>query len=275
MIKIVPWADRKLSMKNWRKIWNLFPYGEICMTEIDREWEHQNWAEKIARYYVSRGRKFSVEISQPLLCTNFINNLLLIGVKKFYFHWTGITEIQFISAFELLSYIIMLREEYKDVEFIIVYTPMIDREHGYIRQELIETSISCMAELTKNDEMIKLVCRRPHPFGGNMRIQMVEDMEKYVAKNSIKYECYSEYPCGCITITPNTNIYPCPFCKRKQRKKRFGDALRDKFVIGTIDKGIVREIDCDFCYLQTNNKNVRLIKQDPMKRIKYKEVEGE
>ena len=63
------------------------------MTEIDNEWEHQNWAEKIARYYVSRGRKFSVEIHEPLLYTNFINNLLLIGVKKFYFHWTGITEI--------------------------------------------------------------------------------------------------------------------------------------------------------------------------------------
>jgi hypothetical protein len=64
----------------------------------------------------------------------------------------------------------MLRKEYNDVEFIIIYTPKIDREHGYIRQELIETSISCMAELTKNDERIKLVCRRPHPFGGNVRI---------------------------------------------------------------------------------------------------------
>jgi MoaA/NifB/PqqE/SkfB family radical SAM enzyme len=104
---------------------------------------------------------------------------------------------------------------------------------------------------------------------------MVEDMEKYVAKNSIKYECYTEYPCGCITITPNTNIYPCPFCKRKQRKKKFGDALRDKFVMGTIDKGIVREIDCDYCYLQTNNKNVRLLRQDPMKRLKYIDKGGE
>lgn len=85
MVKIIPWADRKLSMKNWRKIWNLFPYGEICMTEIDGEWEHQNWAEKIARYYVSRGREFSVEIQDPLLCVNFIYSLLDIGVKKFYF----------------------------------------------------------------------------------------------------------------------------------------------------------------------------------------------
>jgi len=92
MIKIVPWADRKLSMKNWRKIWNLFPYGEICMTEIDREWVHQNWAEKVARYYVTRGREFSVEIKDPTLCTNFIFNLLLIGVKKFYFPWDGITD---------------------------------------------------------------------------------------------------------------------------------------------------------------------------------------
>ena len=115
MIKIVPWADRKLSMKNWRKIWNLFPYGEICMTETPMEWEKQNWAEKGARYYVSRGRDFSVEIREPLLCLNFIYNLLDIGVKKFYFHWIGITEIQFISAFETLSLIRMLQQKYDDV----------------------------------------------------------------------------------------------------------------------------------------------------------------
>lgn len=109
MIKIVPWADRKLSMKNWRKIWNLFPYGEICMTENSLDWTRQNWAERVARYYVSRGREFSVEIENPLLCTNFIYNLLLIGVKKFYFHWAGITEVSFISAFEILSYIMSLQ----------------------------------------------------------------------------------------------------------------------------------------------------------------------
>lgn len=239
MIKIIPWKDRKLSMKNWRKIWNLFPYGEICMTEIDREWVHQNWAEKIARYYITRGRNLSVEIKDPVLCTNFINNLLLIGVKKFYFHWSGITKVSFIGAFELLSYIRMLRKDYKDVEFIIVYMPPMP-DKGYIEQEYVEMSITCIGELTKNDERIKLVYRRPHPFGGLKRFGIVKTIEDYIAKNDLKYNCSIEYPCGCITITPNTNIYPCPFCKRKQRKKKFGDALRDKFVIGTIDKGIVR-----------------------------------
>ena len=72
-------------------------------------------------------------------------------------------------------------------------------------------------------------------------------------------------------ITPNTNIYCCPFCKRKIRKKKFGDALRDKFVIGTIEKGIVREIDCDYCYLKTDYYRNS---EDPMKRIKYKEIGG-
>jgi len=108
------------------------------------------------------------------MCLNHIQNLLEIGVNKFYLHWIGITEIQFISAFELLSYILYLRPTYPDVEFVIVYTPPIqiqDRNgKGYIKQELIETSIACMAELTKEDDNIKLVYRRPHPFGGVKRL---------------------------------------------------------------------------------------------------------
>ena len=39
MIKIVPWADRKLTKKSLAKIWNLFPNDEICMTEIKTEYE--------------------------------------------------------------------------------------------------------------------------------------------------------------------------------------------------------------------------------------------
>ena len=56
-----------------------------------------------------------------------------------------------------------------------------------------------------------------------------------------------EPPCGCITITPNTNIYTCEFCKRRKRKKLFGNADRDKYIIGTIDRGIFREIKCNTC----------------------------
>ena len=275
MIKIVPWADRKLSMKNWRKIWNLFPYGEICMTEIDREWEHQNWAEKIARYYVSRGRQFSVEIKDPTLHYNFIYHLLEAGVKKFYFIWRGITEIQFISAFEDLSFIRLLQEDYKDVEFVIVYyiPSLAQDKYSDDIQRYAELSVVCMAELTKNDENIRLVYRRPHPFGGSMRMGIIEDIEKFITENYFKYHCTLEYPCGCITITPNTNIYCCPFCKRKKRPDKFGNALRDKFIVGTIDRGILREVDCDYCYLQTSNKKMRLLGQDPIQRIKYTPIE--
>ena len=107
-------------MKNWRKIWNLFPYGEICMTEIDREWEHQNWAEKIARYYVSRGREFSVEID-PSTHFDFLMNLLEIGVKKFYFTWKGVRKDFFIAAFDVLTIAKYAIELYPDVEIIIIY----------------------------------------------------------------------------------------------------------------------------------------------------------
>ena len=272
MVKIIPWADRKLSMKNWRKIWNLFPYGEICMTEIPLEWEKQNWAERIARYYVSRGRDFSVEIQDPLLCVNFVFNLLEIGVKRFYFHWIGVTEKQFISAFEQLSFIRLVRKDYKDVEFVIIYEPPLQDSCYYIEQKYVEMSVACMTELIKNDDKIRLVYRRPHPFGGLKRLAIVQQIEKFITENDLRYRCSLEYPCGCITITPNTNIYTCQFCHRKQRKKQFGDALRDKFVIGTIDKGIVREIDCDYCYLKTNGMK---LKEDPMKRLKHTQLGGE
>ena len=223
------------------------------MTEISSEWEKQMWAKRIARYYITRGRNFSVEINEPLLYINLINDLLLIGIKKFYFRWSGITKIQFISSFEIFSYIKLLRQNYKDVEFIIIYSPPMLQKEGYIRQEFVETSIFCASEFIKKDNKIKLIYRRPHPFGGNVRLNLIYNIEKFIINNNIKYKCYLEYPCGCITITPNTNIYCCPFCNRKKRKKKFGNALRDKFVIGTINNGIIREINCDYCYLQSKN----------------------
>jgi hypothetical protein len=39
MIKIIPWADRKLTKKNLAKIWNLFPNDEICMIDIPVDYE--------------------------------------------------------------------------------------------------------------------------------------------------------------------------------------------------------------------------------------------
>ena len=43
-------------------------------------------------------------------------------------------------------------------------------------------------------------------------------------------------------------------------------------MIGTIDKGIVREIDCDYCYLKSDYYRNS---EDPMKRIKYTKIGGE
>jgi len=62
LIKIIPWADRKLTKKNLAKIWNLFPNEEICMIDIPKDYSKLQWAKNIARYYILRGKEFSIEI---------------------------------------------------------------------------------------------------------------------------------------------------------------------------------------------------------------------
>ena len=149
MIKIVPWADRKLSMKNWRKIWNLFPYGEICMTEIDREWEHNVWAKRMARYYVSRGREFSVDI-HPVYQQDLMYELLEIGVRKFYFTWGGVSKKFFFAAFDVLTMAKLVIEKYPDVKIVIVYAIPFTDVTRPPDIEMVKTSITCICKMTED-----------------------------------------------------------------------------------------------------------------------------
>lgn len=246
MIKIVPWADRRLSMKNWRKIWNLFPYGEICMTEIDNVWEHQNWAEKIARYYVTRGREFSVEL-HPVNQSDLLEELLRIGVKKFYFPWSGVSKYYFFSAFDILTMAQSVVERYPDVKIVIVYSVPYADVSRPPDVEMIKTSITCICKLTEDINQIELQFRYPHPWSGDKRKRILKQTEDWIDKSKQIKQMTLEPLCGYVTILPNTTIYPCSYCKRKKRKKKFGNAARDKYVIGTIEKGLFRNVRCNVC----------------------------
>lgn len=244
MIKIVPWADRKLSMKNWRKIWNLFPYGEICMTEINDDWEHQNWAEKIARYYVARGREFSVEIN-PVRHYEFVNTLLEIGVRKFYFIWKGLRRDNLFSAFDVLVITQDIIQRYPDVQIIIIYE--IQYKDKPPDMDMVQTSIYTMCNMTKKYDNIELLFRYPHPWSGLKRGRRLKQIEEWIDKYKSVKEMKIEPRCGCKVITPNTCIFTCPFCPRRKRKKKFGNADRDKYVLGTIDIGLFRTLKCTMC----------------------------
>ena len=243
MIKIVPWTDRKLSKKSLAKIWNLFPNEDICMINIPKEYNKLQWAKVIARYYILRGKDFSIEID-PIKRMRETEEFLKIGVRRFYFTWGGIKEGLFMTSLEVISYSISITQRYPDAKIHIVYCVPYDKYNYQPDDALVETSISFLSHSIQEFKNIYGIIRRPHPWFGKKRIKTLEEFEK------ISRDCNNliiEKQCGCYTVESNTNIYCCPFCIRKKKKKNFGNADRDKFVVGTIDRGLFREIDCKYC----------------------------
>lgn len=243
MIKIVPWADRKLTKKSLAKIWNLFPNEEICMTEIPKEYGKFQWAKSIARYYILRGKDFSIEID-PIKMFNETEQFLKLGCKKFYFIWRGMYKQQFYSAMETLSYSMNILDRFPKTQIYIVYIPPYNIINPPPDEEWMETSIQFLSHSIRKNKNMHGIFRRPHPWFGKKRLTTLQRLEQ-IAKDSGNLQV--ENPCGCLTINSNTNIYCCPFCTRKKRKKFFGNAAYDKFVCGTVDRGVFRTIECDLC----------------------------
>lgn len=250
MIKIVPWNDRKLSKKSLAKIWNLFPNEDICMIDIPNDYNKLQWAKVIARYYILRGKDFSIEID-PVKRMRETEEFLKIGVRKFYFIWEGMFQDRFFSALDTLSYAIGVVREHPEAEIYIVYNIPYYIVNSPPDEDWIETTIGFLSHTLLENPNIHGIIRRPHPWFGKKRTKTLEEMENIARhyKNII-----IENQCGCITVESNTNIYCCPFCVRKKKKKLFGNADRDKYVIGTIDRGLFRNIRCKVCSLNTIKK---------------------
>ena len=143
-----------------------------------------------------------------------------------------------------MSYAINITERYPDVKIYIVYVPPYDKYNNAPDIDWFETSIAFLSYSLLEKPNIKGILRRPHPWFGNKRTDILCNLEE-IANSFSNIDV--ENKCGCITILPNTNIYCCPFCKRKKRKKLFGNADRDKYVIGTIERGLFRDINCNIC----------------------------
>ena len=172
-----------------------------------------------------------------------VEQFLKLGVKKFYFIWEGIKEGLFFSSLDTISYSIWIKDNCPDVDIYIVYPIKYETMYSIPNMDLIETSISFLSRSTE-EKGIHGIIRYPHPWYGRTREKRVKYIENLVLKVG---NLEMENRCGCLTITPNTNIYFCPFCSRKVRKKLFGNADRDKFVCGTIDRGIFRNEKCIAC----------------------------
>ena len=256
MIKIVPYTSRRLTKKSWRKIWNLFPNEEFCLIDIPVNYNKLQWAKMIARFYVLRGKDFSIEM-EPIKRMIDVEDFLKIGVKKFYFIWRGIQNGLFFSSLDTISYSINIIERYPDVQIKIIYIPPYEIINSPPDEEYLETSITFLSHSIENIPNISGVFRRVHPWFGGKRYKIIRKIED-IASNFLNIE--TEDKCGCLTILPNTNIYCCPFCERKDRKRLFGNADRDKYVVGTIDRGIFRYINCNQC----EGKRERKISHTPI-----------
>lgn len=243
MIKIVPYTNRRLTKKSWRKIWNLFPNEEFCLIDVPRQYDRLQWAKMVTRFYVLRGKDFSVEID-PIKQMDEAEWFLKTGVKRFYFVWRGIQNGLFFSSLDTISYSINIIERYPDVNIYIVYVPPYEKASSPPDEDYLETSITFLSHSIIDYPNIKGVLRRVHPWFGQKRFKIIRKLEE-IADGFVNI--YVENKCGCLTILPNTNIYCCPFCERKDRKRLFGSADRDKYVVGTIDRGIFRNINCNKC----------------------------
>ena len=164
MIKIIPCANRNITKKSLAKIWNLFPNDEICMAELPKEYNKMQWAKVVARYYILRGKDFSIEID-PLKNMNVVEELIKIGVKKFYFLWSGIREGLFFSSLDTISYSVWIKENYPDVNINIIYFIDYSNIFSPPNMDLVETSISFLSNAIK-EKGINGIVRYPHPWYG-------------------------------------------------------------------------------------------------------------
>ncbi len=254
MVKIIPCGQRNLTRKSLAKLWNLFPNDEFCMTGIEHDLKKLPWYKFVATYYTIRGKDFSVEIN-PIKNQFELIHLLKVGVRKFYFPWSGIEQGLLLASSDVIQVAIWITENYEDAEVTIIYEIPYDQLFHLPDFDLIETSIIFLGKTVNSKPRLHALFRRVHPWYGSTRIERLEEYEKLALEQG-NFEV--ENKCGCLTVAPNTSIYCCPFCERKPRKKRFGDADRDPFVVGTVDRGIFRCADCKHCELFPKAKDRRI-----------------
>ena len=140
MIKIIPFGQRELTRKSLAKIWNLFPNEEVCMEYTKRELGQLYKAKRIASYYTLRGKDFSIEID-PTKYSWETEMFLRMGVKKFYFPWSGLQRKLLFSSADTLQYALWLVDKYDDIDITIVYQLPYDDLYHPPDFDSIETSI--------------------------------------------------------------------------------------------------------------------------------------
>ena len=204
------------------------------------------WAEKVARFFVMRGRNVSVEITDG---TN-LNSLDIFADMGCHliFYWYGMKRDFFTASSYMVNVALTMLTRHPGIDVTVRYIP-IKYTVNYKYPELvdIETSLELLLNLSHKYKGFHAEFSIPKPWSGEMLNMLIETGLYYLDEKD-KEGLISVYKCGNVTITPNTNIYPCQYLKRSDRAKFFGNADREVNVIGTLRRGVFRKAaPCNKC----------------------------
>lgn len=244
MIYVVPYDDRRLTTKSCRKIMKLFPDEDICLIELKNDYCALKWTEKIARYFRARGKKVYVEITNAFI-EQHIDTFAEMGCHLV-FIWYGVAHPFFIASFNAVTLAIYVTDKFH-IEATVKYIPVEHEKTKIAPMADIETNLEFMIKQGQERPLIHFIFAYPIPWTGKRRRKLVKHILDYLKERDKSGIC-KQIKCGDITILPNTNIYPCRYSPRKIRKQFFGNADRDKSILGTLRRGFFREKQpCNIC----------------------------
>jgi hypothetical protein len=245
MICVVPSTDRRLTIKSCNKIMQLFPKDDIKLIELQDEYRALKWAEKVARFFAMRGKKVYVEITNGAAINN-INTFAEIGCHLI-FVWYGMKRPNFMASFYMVSVGLGVLQRYPGTHITFKYIPVETDKSKRPALEEVQANLEYLVRLSKDNPNISCEMAYPIPWSGGKRIVLIRKALKYLAERDPEHIC-TIVKCGEKVVLPNTNIYKCRYCKRKQRKQFFGNADRDKNVLGTLRRGMFRRrYRCNIC----------------------------
>lgn len=250
MINVVPYDGRRLTLKSRRKILKMFPNQDINLIEIkENDPQALKWTERVARFFKEHGVNTYITL-KDFTNDDFMENIKEIGVN-FVIVWKGCNTEFFVGSFFPIMQASMILRECPNSKIVIRYEPF-KISSRYATKDEIETSLEYLFKLRRdNPYRISIEFCMPHPWSGRVLHEKILDVKNYIKQRHAE-GLMSWKQCGSITILPNTNIYKCEYMKRRKRKQFFGNADRDKNVLGTLRRGFFRTPSkCNFCGLRT------------------------
>ena len=189
------------------------------------------------RYLIHNDKQVYIETS-GIVKDYFLDECAELGAN-FVIDWNGFG-YGVTDSFYPMSRAITLSHKYPKSKFIVRVT--INPDNFSFVEMLIEAIIT----MKKKHPRLEFVMDYQRPKRGVKINESVKNAQAYL--KSRKCDIIIGRKCGGLTITPNTNIYPCPLIPRMKRKQFFGNADRDKNCIGTVRRGFFREIpQCNYC----------------------------